>query len=458
MKADLKYAVGILHPRKGGTGLTDVGPFGSVLTSDGARPLWLDMLTNPFLSAPALFIDPVNGNNGNNGLQQLTQAPALAVQNPGPLKTWAELRRRIGPNKLASSSGTTTITILSDLPTADKMLVDFGAVGNVVIQGTPTVSKATSNSSAFTARVAATNTPNQLTDGATVWTGFIGLGTGQVVAILSGNAAGSFGYGIKDMTAGALRCGTFGSVAGGVFAELGPAAGIFQYQVQRYTATQDLAGTELTFITPSSGTTWTFQNLTIRRGRFAGAAPLIFNHCAFGANLSATAANLTFNNCDLSCNVTLTLCATSIAAGIQNGAAGTVGLHVVGGTCRISSGFLTQDNTQIDVQESGWIDVVDVGMMDFTLVAASGGAIFFRNRGRGLLETFWGASAVANAVPCVIGGSSQVDATAANTRTALASAPAAAVKIGTAATLAAWPAAVATKTFDANSDATFVHA
>src|SRR5713101_2881440 len=91
-KVDAQFIDGIVQPRNGGTGIPDTGPFGAVLTSDGVRWIALDPSTNPFLAAAGIFVDPVSGSDSNTGLQQLPNTPATAILNPGPLKTWGELR------------------------------------------------------------------------------------------------------------------------------------------------------------------------------------------------------------------------------------------------------------------------------------------------------------------------------------------------------------------------------
>lgn len=447
---DASMLVGIVPVRSGGTGVADVGAVGTVLTSDGVAWRALDGTTNPFLSAAAIFVDPgPNGSDSANGLQQLPQSPAQAVQNPGPLKTWGELRRRIGSGKL---TGNPVITVLGDLPSTDPMLVDFGTTGTCTIVGTATVTKATGNSSAFTGRVPATNTPNQFSDGATVWTTFIGIG--QIVAILSGPAAGGFAYGVKDQGAGVLRTGSFFALANSL--ELTP-AGVQSYQIQQFSRTTTAAA-GITQLQPTAGTSFLFENLRINRPRFGGDVPMTFANCAFtGSNaLNLVPSSLTFLNCDLSVPMTLTLCSTTIVGGVIAGGGQT--LSLIGGVCTIIGGLLLQDTSQIAVSERCWVDFADVMAFDGTFAAAAGGSFSFKQRASGLFEVVSGTTAVANAVPCVIDGSSQVDMTAANNRTYLGTNPAAAVKIGTSATLAAWPAAVASKTVDVNSDATLVHA
>ena len=439
-KTDAQFIDGTVPVKSGGTGINDSGPTGAVLTSDGVKFYMADATSNPFLSATAIFIDPVNGNDTNTGLQATPNAPATALINPGPLKTWNELRRRIGSNKLGNATLAQTITLLNDLAATDPMQLDFGCTGTTTIIGTPTVNKATSTIGAYTARVPSTNTPNQLTDGATVWGPFIA--SGLMFAITGGTGNGTFAYPVLDQGAGVARASSFLTPVG---AETQPLAGS-TYQVQRMTS----AGSNNANITPTSGS-WIFQFIQFPNlvNVLTGSLSVTFQVCALNTTNPMIGSNLTFTNCQSPFALQLS---NSIAT-FTGGAFVATKLQLIDTQASLQGGLFFQGgNAGVLLQQRSWANFVNMCVFDWTFKA-----INFNSRSGGLLQSPYGSSAVASAVPANIDNTCQVDMSVANNRFIIASNPAAAVTIGTAATLAAWPVAVASRTVDPNSDATLVH-
>jgi hypothetical protein len=448
MKADLKFAVGVLHPRKGGTGLTDVGPFGTVLTSDGARWLALDQTNNPFLSAAAFFIDPTNGSDIASGLAQLTSTPAQAVLNPGPLKTWAEMRRRIGAGKL--SAGACTITVLGDLPASDPMLFDFGWVGTLTVvsltlsglAAASTTIQRSSTITAFTTRSTPANTQNQLTDGAFNWSPFIGAGF-----LLNVTNNSSFAWILSNQGAGVARMSTFQLASG---AENIPANGN-SYNVLRLTQIATAS------ITPTAGT------VLILKGFNFLALPILqtpiqvqFVQCCFSAALSqqgnnggVTGGNLLLNNSMFSGAGSSSNFLDSTCF-FQGGGAIGAQITLTGGYCSFLLGWFNQAPLAAMQFNSGSFDVTDLAIYDF----GNPGYKLQRATVNCFNPGFWGTSAVASAVPAQVDNESHL--IAASNPSIIATNPAAALKLGVAATVAAWPNTAASKVADVNSDATYV--
>ncbi len=431
---------------KGGTGLADVGPYGSTLRSDGIKTFWADNTTDPFLAAPALFVDPTLGNDLNTGFAAVSIVPASgtgpAVDNTGPLKTWAELRRRIGSQALSAPA--TTITLLGDLPATDPMIVDFGSVGTVTIVGTNTVTKASSVITAYTPLVEATNTPNALVDGATVWTPYFPAVGGQVVAIVAGTGNGTFAWIVKDNGGGSARVSSFETVTG--VGGTQPIAGS-TYQVQRQTVVASVS------VVPSSGN-WVFQqlNFTTVAKLVTGGLVVTFQVCTVALPSQVMqGTNLAFTNCLWPATGGLGFAFANSRVFFTAGA-------IIGVICQLdfteaffSDGTLFQASNLLTVARTFVVGA------NFAIFDWAGNAVVVNRRSGGFFTTFWGTSAVAAAVPVILDGTSQLDVSGANLRFALGSNPAAAITIGNSPTLAAWPAVAASKTSDATSDATFIH-
>jgi hypothetical protein len=207
-------------------------------------------------------IDAVNGSDENFG-------------NAGaPLQTWAEFLRRIAnapfPNGI-------TVTIVGDLGTAD-VLDTRNLAGPLTVVGTltPVLPGLAIAGAGYTPRVAATNTPNQLTcSTALVWTTH--CGSGQFIKMTSGAANGLLATAAVDVGGNRARVGTFQDATG---AEIQPAAA----------DTFDIvAASQVTRVIVGGPSPVAFQNL-----RFVTNAPEI----AFATPFYATnAKSLQFINC-----------------------------------------------------------------------------------------------------------------------------------------------------------------
>ena len=135
------------------------------------------------------FIDPIGGSDSNDGLLITTG-----------LKTWAELRRRM--LAVGGHATSTTITILSDLPSTDVMTLDWsgGSINNYnLIQGTVTMVRA-GTITGWTSRNPSGGQPSVLIDSAvTDWSPDLGLATGRAISIL-----GNYTWGFADLGSGQL--------------------------------------------------------------------------------------------------------------------------------------------------------------------------------------------------------------------------------------------------------------
>ena len=141
----------------------------------------------------AWFVDPVGGSDENNGETSAT-----------PVKTWSEVRRRIAGNTLMQF---TIFTLMNDLPTADRMVLDFNMTGNVIgfVRGTRSTIASTTIS-AFTNRDPAADQPNELTAPAS-WASYVG--EGLIIVPTSGAAVGTAAFPLKVTGANTVRTTTF---------------------------------------------------------------------------------------------------------------------------------------------------------------------------------------------------------------------------------------------------------
>lgn len=166
-----------------------------------------------FLSQLNWFIDPVNGDDNNDGA-----TPATA------LETWAELNKRWGNWNLLTPPPTTTIygdlpittvTILNDLPPTDPINfeVNLQMGGLLYIRGnTPTVSRAGTLSANATV-LSRTNVPNP---GGTPWSisdpGITAADVNNLITFTSGPASGGYTWGAKVTSPGNLRLSNIANV------------------------------------------------------------------------------------------------------------------------------------------------------------------------------------------------------------------------------------------------------
>jgi hypothetical protein len=160
------------------------------------------------------FIDPVGGNDANSGID-LAHA----------LQTWTELRRRMTAVN-GHTAPSTTITIQSDLPNTDIMMVDWGTATtfNVInVVGVTSVIRS-GTFTATTSRDPTTNQPTVIEDTAIVdWTPDLGVASGRQIVVTSGAATGYPSWVAKDLGSHQARVSPFIDV--GSYAEITPSAG-----------------------------------------------------------------------------------------------------------------------------------------------------------------------------------------------------------------------------------------
>jgi hypothetical protein len=130
--------------------------------------------------AGSYYIDATNGNDEYTG-----QAQTAGANNAGPLKTHAELARRLGSNPLKPPISPTVaswnemqINVLTDLPNTDPINCDFVIPRATFVRYTGNLGKSTvytGSVTAFSALSVAGNTPYQVTDSAIgSWTTYLG--------------------------------------------------------------------------------------------------------------------------------------------------------------------------------------------------------------------------------------------------------------------------------------------
>lgn len=111
--------------------------------------------SNPNASVTAWFVDPVSGNDSNNGTTSGTA-----------LKTFKEWSRRVR----GATGVATTVTLMND--DADSDTIDVSCDGGVTIQGSETV-VSTQTVTASQGRLAASNLANEITVSAFTWSPFL---------------------------------------------------------------------------------------------------------------------------------------------------------------------------------------------------------------------------------------------------------------------------------------------
>ena len=135
-------------------------------------------------------IDPISGNDDNSG------------ENMSPLQTWREFQRRMKLVK-GHSAAITIITIVSDLPDNDAMIIDWGTLTGfeaVYIHGSPTQIRTGVFTSTPIARNPSMNQPNEITDSSVnSWAGELGWNTGYQIIPTSGPAQNFPAWIVKDL-------------------------------------------------------------------------------------------------------------------------------------------------------------------------------------------------------------------------------------------------------------------
>ena len=232
----------------------------------------------------AWFIDPVSGNDNNDGS---TIGTALF--------TWTELRRRM--LFAGGHASSTIITILSDLLSTDHMLLDWAGANETwnVVQGTVNIIRS-STLTGFTAMDILTSQPNVVIDSTvTDWTSDIGVNSGHALQFTSGAAIGAVTWIDANATGG-------GAIVSEIMDEYGttyiPATGD-SYEILSFPAVPAWN------IFPTKYGQWDFLNLNFGNDYITGqhaiispAAGLFFTFCAVAPGyLDAT--NNYYYNCAL---------------------------------------------------------------------------------------------------------------------------------------------------------------
>jgi hypothetical protein len=165
--------------------------------------------------AGSYYIDATNGNDEYTG-----QAQTAGANNAGPLKTHAELARRLGSNPLKPPISPTVaswnemqINVLTDLPNTDPINCDFVIPRATFVRYTGNLGKSTvytGSVTAFSALSVAGNTPYQVTDSAIgSWTTYLGKRVRITNAGTNQNACFWVG---KDLGAQQARISTPGTM------------------------------------------------------------------------------------------------------------------------------------------------------------------------------------------------------------------------------------------------------
>jgi hypothetical protein len=413
-----------------GSGLTPDGV--SVVASTFGDGVWVRLAGSAdltWLTQPQWFINAVSGSD---------EASGADVSNP--IKTWAELRRRIGRNNIQVACG---IVLQTDLPAGDPMIVDFGCDAQLEIFGGGTLVR-TSTITTFTARNPSTNAPATLDDGVFDWTTPGYTGPGYNLIIQSGPAAGSVAWIALDQGGGTARVSTFVDVAGSEKTPLNGNA----YSVFRLTQVG------AAYLDPplAIGGPISFVNLLFPsgppialRGTPADSGEQ-FWFCSFGTTpVTAELHSATFISCRFQ-GAIVNCSQWELYGGLS---AGGSMVFQNGGESSVYRGMLVEGGSY-QVSQGAFVNFDDAGAMDF----ATQGFQFLKF-GRGFGNTMWGTTAAGATAGCSIGVTSQLEGASAENRTVIGSGVNSNVIVGLAAA-AAWPAG-AGLTVNAASLAAYIH-
>jgi hypothetical protein len=412
-----------------GSGLVPDGI--NVVASVFGDGVWVRMefsTDTSWLQQAAWFVNSVTGSDQNSGATSGT-----------PIKTWAELRRRVGSG---SFSQATTITLQRALPPTDPMIVDFGGTAAVTIVGTTTLVLNTQPLAGSGPRNPSANLMASMSDGVTNFGGFglqnVLMRNGTDSAWLVGNSGG----GIIALTSSWL------TVAG---AEVPPPAHGAVVSLltpcvvgKAYIAPRLSMGGGLTLVDLEFPTSPPVVLAGCSRG-----VPVTFRTCEFLTTLFGELSTCTFVNCAFT-GALCRQCTWTISGGTNRGL-GTTMQFSSASAVDLRLGFVGS------VAAGGGV-VADTGSFLRIEDAASfntglGVGVTLTTGARGIAAILWGSQT--GLVPgCLIGVSSQLEGTTANNR--YITGGSGDVQIGTIAP-GPWPAVANTLTADPASLAAFMH-
>lgn len=175
------------------TSLSTLVAFVCIAANGGGRWLRTNVVDNDTLIQANWYIDPTSGNDENNGLTSGTA-----------IKTWAEFIRRVG--LFAYFTTRVDVFLLGDLPSSDPLVFKgkCSPSATIYVHGTLTAVDSGGTFTSITARSAATNIPQSITD--TARTAFT-TNVSQLLKVTAGTAGniGSWCWVAKDLGGNAAR-------------------------------------------------------------------------------------------------------------------------------------------------------------------------------------------------------------------------------------------------------------
>ncbi len=362
----------------------------NLLTTNPTQKLFLSNNNIPSLSTTRTdyasqtvwYIDPTLGVDTNTGLTSGTA-----------IKTWTELTKRIGTSPVISAP--TNIYLLGDLPVSDPLILKNPTLlmaGYLYVHGTLTaVTGGSGTYTSATSRVAATNTPCQVTDTArSSWTANVG----QLIKNTAGTAGSidAFAWVLKDLTGNAARltplAKTDNTASFTHAIEVNPTVSD-SYQLYTLSSVADffIEVKANSFFPSPVGLTGRvifenikFANTSIERCHIIGnsAAALRFAGCLFSGS---------FNS--ISGAAQLTNCLWTASFGINGGQINYVGVNINAGggtatlTCSLGAQLTLRAGVTIQstavplaVSVNSFVRIVDAGLFDWSTSPNSGLQIF----------------------------------------------------------------------------------
>jgi hypothetical protein len=207
---NLEIMLGTIVSRKVDSGLFNwIEAVSQVLDGEGGPAGGVTAGAMFGISQATWFVDPINGNDANNGA---TQATAL--------KTDARRQVLWGGSSTALLTQPTTVTYLSSPPATDivNYNVAYGTGASLTILGTKTVTNPAITLTAVTTLNRATQTPWDVTG--------VGLGAadvGRLMRITAGARTGNYCGVAKDLTGGKVRISPMGTTDFALIASTGVA-------------------------------------------------------------------------------------------------------------------------------------------------------------------------------------------------------------------------------------------
>ncbi len=356
-----------------------------------------------------------------------------------PIKTWAELRRRVGNGNFKQA---TLIVLQTDLPSSDPMIVDFGCEGQLTVFGSTTIVESRALVS-VTARAPVSNAVGNVVTGVTNFTPYVSRS--YMLYMSDGPAAGAGAWVLKATGGG----GVVGEVSSWVKSnnsEAVPVIGNLMLVVGLCNVAKAYLDSRLSIA----------GGLVVENVEFGTAPALVlrgmpmdtpptFVNCSFGvAALAAEQSTAVFTNCRFA-GITASACLWILYGGATFGdAAFTNNTYA-----ELRLGFIGQDGS-IQGHSNSYLNVLDAAVK---ITQTSG---FLLGTGaKGLAAIVWGIASGPGSIGCTIGVSSQLESTTANTRYIIGTGVGN-LKIGTLAA-GAWPAAAGVLTADPASLAAFMH-